>query len=191
MHGAGVNISAIYAAGGDFTFADIPRARLDGIRLRGVDLSFARLPGAIFSNAVLDGVQFRGADLDNAKFDQTTLRGVNFEGARLQVYRGGGDAPLWLTPAVAERNLLAGLRMYQQGANLNIALRFCQTLRFAESPGRGLAANLANHGLLIETRPGVHQEAILVREFRLPTLRLYERADGTTLEYKPISECPA
>lgn len=214
LHAASIDISAIQAAGGDFTFADFPGAFLDGVELTGVDLSGARLPGASLARSHLVGVTFRGADLSNAKFGNAVVEKSHFEGARIQVYLKDGDAPWFFTPRVSNDNLLSGMQVYQEAQKPNIFERLCLSLTLPSGfmlasarPALAAATDAtlvvqpaADFGLLVETRtsaqPGKQRQfGVLVYQLGLPRQVLHQGTPAdptglaTRLEYIPLSDC--
>lgn len=214
LHAAGIDISAIQAAGGDFTFSDFPGAFLDGVELTQVNLTGARLPGASFARSHLLGVTLRGADLSNARFTNAVIEKSDFEGARIQVYQRDGDAPWFFMPKVSNDNLLSGMLLYQEAKAPNIFQRLCGSLRLPNgfmlpsahaglSPAAGTAHPVqlpTDFGLLVET--ATSPEAAKQRQFGALIYKLgFERkvlfesaagargAAGTRLEYIPLSDC--
>ncbi|MBP1861561.1 pentapeptide repeat-containing protein [Rhizobium herbae] len=199
LHAAGVDLSAIQTAGGDFTYSDIPGAFLSGIRLNEVNLTGSRLPGASFTGSDLTAVTFRNADLTNVRFSNASIRKSDFEGARIQVYNRDGDAPLFFIPRLSDDNLLSGIRLYQKAGHPNIFARVCGTLKLASdvaTPNQGptLADNASSYGLLIETvtesESVKRQEAVLIFDLKTGTQSLYGDPSTTQLEYLPFKECP-
>lgn len=212
LHAAGVDISRVATAGGDFRYADIPGAQLKDIRLNNVDLSYARLPNSSFERGYLERVKFDHAHLANVSFRDATLISVSFDEAVIQSANDGAASSNLFGPVSASGNILAGLKFVDIDGAEDLIDRICtagslvsrldrKTMRLRPDVRElAMMTELRRFALLVERKqdaPGTSQGR-LVAVIVPKTVASRETLFGSniisgrptvTLEYAPFDTC--